>query len=111
MKSSTKYRIFLFLCMMVVLLILFSAYQLKIGRQEKIKTKEKVLTEKQEEPGYVLKIEDGRIVIYEDKGNQLFDVTNIKSSELPAEIREKIKKGYYLRNLKELFDFLENYSS
>lgn len=52
----------------------------------------------------------GKVIIYnEDK--TVYDHTDIALSKLPRNLQIKILNGYIINSQKELYDFLENYSS
>ena len=60
---------------------------------------------------YYLTSEDGRIVIYESDRNTLYCETAIRTEHLPKQIKESIADGMTFQSEKELYEFLENYSS
>lgn len=61
---------------------------------------------------YILKAEqDNRIGVYEGANSELFMLTDIYMDNLPEEMQTKCKEGYGVKEVKELYDFLENYSS
>jgi len=41
----------------------------------------------------------------------LYENTSIRLSSLPDALKTEIKNGKYIRTKKELYDFLENYST
>lgn len=68
--------------------------------------------EDKEEFAYILKIEgDGRIGVYEGATSELFMLTDIYKDNLPEEMQANCEAGYGVKEVKELYDFLENYSS
>ena len=68
--------------------------------------------EDKEEFAYILKMgDDGRIGVYEWATGALFMLTDIYMDNLPEEMQTKCKEGYNIKEIKELYDFLENYSS
>lgn len=60
---------------------------------------------------YCLKEKDGYVYVYLADGKTIYEPTSILLAELPTGIRKKIKKGLYLLDDRELYSFLENYSS
>ena len=60
---------------------------------------------------YCLKEKDGCVYVYFADGKTIYEPTSISLAELPKNIRKKIKKGLYLLDDRELYSFLENYSS
>jgi len=65
------------------------------------------------EPDYMffLVAEWGKVVVYRYYEESLYTKTNIKIVDLPIDMQEKIKKGMPVENERELFRFLESYSS
>ncbi len=60
---------------------------------------------------YVLRMSDGRIVVYYGTGSEVYMVTDIIKEDLPADILERLEQGIGFADQKSLFEFLENYSS
>ena len=60
---------------------------------------------------YYLVEEDGRVTIYRIEGRTLFEYTGITVDSLPEELQGEIAHGKRVSGAKELYDFLENYSS
>lgn len=60
---------------------------------------------------YYLKEENGKVSVYLEDGKTLYEYTTIETKSLPAHLQKEIRQGKYLTGEKELYDFLENYSS
>ena len=60
---------------------------------------------------FCARTEDGRVVIYDTKTEELFMETGIEASLLPIEVQAQLDFGIYFKTDVELFDFLESYSS
>lgn len=60
---------------------------------------------------YYLTEKQGCVSIYLDDKETLYENTSIRLSSLPNALKTEIKNGKYIRTEKELYDFLENYSS
>lgn len=60
---------------------------------------------------YYLTEEQGCVCIYQNDKKTLYENTSICINSLPKSLQEEIKNGKYIRTEKELYDFLENYSS
>lgn len=60
---------------------------------------------------YILVEENGRVTIYRIEGRTLFEYTGIAADSLPETLQEEIAHGKRISGEKELYDFLENYSS
>ena len=74
-------------------------------------TVRKIYSSRQEEYEFYLTEENGMAVVYRSDGKTLYQNTNMPLSEFPKEIQEEIRKGYYIKNLTELYDLLENVTS
>lgn len=60
---------------------------------------------------FYLQVQDGYVTVYQGEDGDIFCETNIRFSLLPEEIREKIMTGLSFSKEKDLYDFLESYSS
>lgn len=60
---------------------------------------------------YVIGEQDGFLVVFESDGSTIYLETNIRLEHLSAETQEAVKNRIYIRDDKELYDFLESYSS
>lgn len=62
--------------------------------------------------GYQVKLDQqGNIVIHYAESGEIYTETDISYSSLPTKIQAQVDEGIKLYGLKEVFDFLENYSS
>lgn len=59
---------------------------------------------------YLMEI-NGYIVVYLSDKKTPFEYTDILYEELPEKLRDEIRNGKYIKDTKELYGFLENYSS
>lgn len=60
---------------------------------------------------YELRFEDENLCVYKVLTGELFLETSIKFHELPEDVRERIRQGIRFKTDKEMYDFLESYSS
>ena len=60
---------------------------------------------------YYLMEVNGYIVVYLSDKKTPFEYTDILYDELPEKLRNEIRNGKYIKDTKELYGFLENYSS
>ncbi|MBR2401466.1 MAG: hypothetical protein IKB01_01685 [Lachnospiraceae bacterium] len=70
-----------------------------------------VLDGKTSDERFLIKEEDGYLVIYDRVAMKRYDETTIQLYELPERLQELISDGLYFANEEELYAFLENYSS
>lgn len=65
----------------------------------------------QEEEGFFLVNENHCVVVYQCDLQNVYLTTDIKVDELPEELRSEILRMKYIESEKELYNFLESYSS
>ena len=64
-----------------------------------------------EEPGYWIAVKDNIVIVYTEDKSEIFEFTNIELWQLPQEVQYDLVDGIYVENERELFDFLQTYSS
>lgn len=60
---------------------------------------------------YILKEENGFVVVYHTDQKTIYASTGIQISKLPEELQQEIREGKYVGSEEQLYNFLENYSS
>ena len=60
---------------------------------------------------YVLVDHNNYVAVYQLPERTIYEYTDVIMDVLPEEIREEIRRGKYLRNEEELYNFLENNTS
>lgn len=60
---------------------------------------------------FYIKDDNGRLVVYEVKTQEIFTQTAIQTKMLPIEIQQELSVGIYFKTESELYNFLESYSS
>ena len=128
-----KYGIGFFAVMIVSLMLVTGAYQLsyqhakeraemKVAEETKPEPQEPVITAQEptavaadgqalKEDCYYLMEVNGYVVVYLSDKKTPCEYTDIKCDGLPSEMQEEIRNGKYMEDAKELYGFLENYSS
>ena len=128
-----KYGIGFFAVMIVSLMLVTGAYQLsyqhakeraemKVAEETKPEPQEPVITAQEptavaadgqalKEDCYYLMEVNGYVVVYLSDKKTPYEYTDIKCDGLPSEMQEEIRNGKYMVDAKELYGFLENYSS
>lgn len=71
----------------------------------------KTYTAQEEEEGFYLVNENHCVVVYQKDLQNVYLSTDIKVDELPDTLRDEILHIKYVENEKELYNFLESYSS
>lgn len=64
-----------------------------------------------EEPGYWIAVKDNVVIVYTEDKSEVFEFTNIELWQLPQDVQYDLADGIYVENERELFDFLQTYSS
>lgn len=60
---------------------------------------------------YIILLEDGFLVVYQKDGKTKYFETNIREADIDADLLYKVQEGLYITDDKELYDYLESYSS
>lgn len=55
--------------------------------------------------------ENNYVVIYNARQNTIYDYTSLNCKLLPEELQKQLKTGIFFETIKELYEFLETYSS
>lgn len=63
------------------------------------------------EKGFILQVEDGYVVVYQEGKEQAYEYTDIPLEALPLQMQSEVLLGKPVENLDSLYSFLENYSS
>lgn len=123
---NKKYSIGLFAGAIVLVVTLLSvAYQVSYdhANRQLVKQQEESLPEEEisqsintdgtatKEEGYYLTELNGYVVVYLSDKTTPYEYTNIMVSMLPEDIKDAIIAGKVIESTKELYGFLENYSS
>lgn len=64
-----------------------------------------------DEPGYWIEVRDNIIIVYTEDRSEIYEFTNIELWQLPQEVQYDLVDGIHVNNERELFDFLQTYSS
>ena len=72
---------------------------------------EKVKNPDTEEEGFYLCELQGFVAVYLSDKTTIYEFTEIPVTDLPAEVQQEVAEGKYIATIKELYAFLENYSS
>lgn len=116
-----KYGIGFLIGTIVLTLISVCAFQLSYDRslrrmeaQQKMPEQEHIIQtegEVKKEEGYIIKEKDGFVIVYLSDEETVYEYTTIEVQYLPAEVQQELKKGKKVTNVKQVYGFLENYSS
>lgn len=63
------------------------------------------------EKGFILQVEDGYVVVYQEGKEQVYEYTDIPLEALLLQMQSEVLLGKPVENLDSLYSFLENYSS
>jgi|UPI0003A883E8 hypothetical protein len=126
MEMKKRYSIGFFCFACCALLLLTAVYQIRYRKAyEEVERLEAQLAEAQrqkeksisadgtakKENGYFLREKNGYLVVYLADGETFYESTGIRTESLPEKLLEEIRQGKYIETTKELYGFLENYSS
>ena len=53
----------------------------------------------------------GYVAVYLYDRETIYELTDISMDSLPSDVKSEVEKGKYIQTTKELYGFLENYSS
>lgn len=82
------------------------------ANNSRVKNVINVKNNKEKQPRFYLRFtEDGEVAVYEKDGETLYEKTGIRKENIPEDEVEKLEKGYAVKNKKELYSILENFSS
>lgn len=114
MKRSKCICIFLIVCglILAVFLLRTAPWSLKEkpGTQE-IQKEENVQPSAAQTYAYRIVVEEEYLVVYKTTETEAYLHTDICLTSLPEEVQRSVLKGMTFATEKELYDFLENYSS
>ncbi len=60
---------------------------------------------------FILYALDGQVVVYYEDFTTIYDYTDIKVTDLPIDLQREIYVGMQIKNLEELYEFLEDHTS
>ena len=117
MKRQTSISIFL-----AILVILLALLYIKFTNDTQQKKDGTLTNEEKTEDAleisqnyvtylYYVKEEQGRLVVYEVKTQEIFAQTSIQTKYLPEDINQQLEAGIYFESESDLYNFLESYSS
>lgn len=117
MKRQVSISIFL-----AIVVIILAWMYVKFSNENEL-NKNGVLTEENENESalpisqtyisyqFYIKDDNGRLVVYEVKTQEIYAQTGIETKTLPVSLQEKLDAGIYFQTESELYNFLESYSS
>lgn len=86
------------------------SYEMTLFSSDELHVKKIYETDKSEY-AFLLVVEDNEIVVYDAKWENLYERTGIQIQGLLQEEQEKLVNGMYVKDKKELYSILEDYSS
>lgn len=117
MKSKYSISYFIIITSIILAFILAFSFENKyqVDRYAKIAEDEDVIINSNSErvisEGYYLKELDGYVIVYLYDQKTIFELTDIRIDDLELNLQEEIKAGKYIETTKELYGFLETYTS
>ena len=83
----------------------------EITGTESIAAEGDAVREESREEGYYLCELQGFVAVYLSDRKTIYELTEIPLTDLPEEVQQEVAEGKYIGTAKELYAFLENYSS
>ena len=119
MKRTNGICIFLGVCIAIIILFTVAMLEHKSSESEENLEEERILLTQNETrpsvnaatPKFMVLLEDDVIVVYEIVDWKKYLTTDITRDTLPDAVVEDLRDGIDFFNEKELYSFLENYSS
>lgn len=116
---NKKYSIGMLIGMLLFVYALCIAYQMSYNyalekqAKEKLAQENALLTEgvAYKEDGYIITAEDGYVIVYYSDLKNVYEYTTIELELLPQDVQKELTKGIYVEEIKDVYGFLENYSS
>ena len=105
---SRKYSIG-FLVIMIILSSLF-VYGFQFTYDRLSRENPNAESESEIEDNYYIQDKNGYVTVYHSNGS-VYEYTSILVTNLPKHVQDKMSGGIYLKDLAEVYGFLENYSS
>ena len=106
-KYSIGLIIFIFIAILAVVLIYRISYYSALRDMEEDLLEE--LTDLDEY--YFIKENNGYVTVYYADEETVYEYTSIPMEELPIGIQNELKKGKRVNTVRQIYGFLENYSS
>lgn len=111
-----KYSIGLLIGIVGISSFLVYAYQESYDRvleEKKQKQEQTIQTEgsAKKEEGYIIKEQDGYVIVVDANDGQVYEYTSIPCKNLPEDVRAEVKAGKRVETIGQVYGFLENYSS
>lgn len=128
--NNKKYSIGFLIAGLAAMLLVSGAYQISYNTAVEHAKEEKAVPEKKEPEEaesvaaegevteaetedycyYLLEV-NGYVVVYLDDKKTIYEYTSIDVETLPVLLQNEVKNGKYIKDIEELYGFLENYSS
>lgn len=124
--NNKKYSIGFLIAGLAAMLLVSGAYQISYNTAVEHAKEEKVVPEKKEPEEtesvsvegeatedycyYLLEV-NGYVVVYLNDKKTIYEYTSIDVESLPVLLQNEVKNGKYIKDIEELYGFLENYSS
>ena len=110
-----KHKYSIGVLIVIIFILLFILFPISTEKSEQSTNDQ---PESIETDGYVIKENsfylfeiNGYVVVFLNDQKTPYEYTDILYDELPLLLQQEIRNGKYIKNLEELYGFLENYSS
>ena len=107
-----KYSIGLFIGIIILFISFFFAYRISYQNAlEKHKAEAKEQVQSNEINCFYIMELDGYVTVYESDKTTVYEYTTIRISDLPDDLQKDVREGMKVTSLRQVYGFLENYSS
>ncbi len=107
-KYSIVFLLFIIIIIILFILVYRFSYHKALAQLEEEIVEE--LTEDLDDC-YYIKITDGYVTVYLADEKTVYEYTSIPASELPEGVQDELKEGKQVKTIRQVYGFLENYSS
>ncbi len=107
-KYSIGFLIFMLVIVILFVLVYRFSYHKALAEME-----EEILEEYTEDLDdyYYIKETDGYVTVYFADGETVYEYTSILMDELPESVQNELRSGKKVKTIRQVYGFLENYSS
>lgn len=107
-----KYSIVFLLFIIVIAILLILVYRFSYHKAL-VEMEEGIIEELTEDLDdcYYIKAADGYVTVYFADQKTVYEYTSIPVSELPENVQNELKEGKQVKTIRQVYGFLENYSS
>jgi len=111
---NKRYSIGLIIGAILLIALFLIAYTISYNqtlKRQEAQTKKETQVEQPLELCYYISEKDGFVTVFESDMKTVYEYTSISVTDLPKTLQEDVKTGIKVTSLRQVYAFLENYSS